>query len=314
VLEMALWALSNYCIDTSQQVALGKESLHLLIDLLLSSSPGVQLQALKCLTNLAMQRTALLKSPFFSFLSDTILLGPNRKVIDAWDGFDRIVACLDSPQPEVATQALWALSHLASVELEQLFTQNPRLVKRVCSLSVSTTATVAIKVRLLPFPTYTVLMKLFFQAYSCRLVANLINCVPKARKIALAEGIYEGWMHIITEMIEGDVAGDPLNAAILEEVMSGFTAILAKEVDVVESITTKVVQMLAKLSANPSLVVREQAAWALAHISKSDKQQPRILLSGGLEIAIKLLTGHTREQHPAVWILANLASNSSMFC
>ena len=76
-----------------------------------------------------------------------MLTGANRKVIDAWDGFGRIVNAFESKQPEVSTQALWALAQLASLEIEPLFLQYPRTIKTICQLAISDSTPGPVKAR-----------------------------------------------------------------------------------------------------------------------------------------------------------------------
>ena len=274
--ELAVWILANLsdCPSEEEQADFGQKVLVTLVPLLKApKSDTVLLHALRCLTNLATDAT-------------------NRKVIDAWFGVDLISVHLDSTVEAIQFQALWCLSHMASEQVQPSFERSTQLLKRICSLIKSGASP-----------------NLMGSAW--RLVTNLTS-TPSLRSIIISQGIFDTAQQVIVSELEEIEADQERDLSMLQEAVAFIANMIAREENMRDAVSPPLLHNFMRLIDCNSAATRAQSVWALAYMSTSDKNHPRILAEGGLEHALDLLEGEEEETHAAAWLICNLAANPEL--
>lgn len=274
VQEMGVWALANFSDSPSpeEQAMLGQRVLATLVPIVKSPKSDLLLHhALRCLTNLACDAA-------------------NRKVIDAWFGIDDISRHLDSTVEAIQIQALWCLSHLASDQLVASFERAIALVKRICALLKTRGNSHSL------------------MAAAWRFVSNLIS-VPSHRALLIQQGIFDHAQQVIVNELEEIEADQERDLSMLQEAVACVASFIAREEALRDAVSAPLLHNFIRLLACNSAATRAQAVWALAYMSVSDKNHPRILAESGLELALDMLDGEEQEQYAAAWLVCNFAGN-----
>lgn len=275
--EWGVWILANFsdAPTIEEQNELGQRILVHLVPIVKSpKSDLLLLHALRCVTNLA---------------SDSA----NRKVIDAWLGVETISKHLDANEEAIQLQALWCLSHLASEQLVPSFEHSTQLIKRICSMIKSQRSSPSV------------------MAAAWRFVANLTS-VPSIRAIITAQGIFDLAQQLIVSELAEIETDQERDLSMLQETVACVANLIAREESLKDAVSAPLLHNFLRLLGCNSAATRAQAVWALAYMSTSDKNHPRILSEGGLEYALDMLDGEEQEQYAAAWLICNFAANPEL--
>jgi hypothetical protein len=332
--EYGIWILANFsdAPTPQEQALLGQKVLVSLVPILKAPKSNLLLHhALRCLTNLATDAA-------------------NRKVIDAWFGVDLISVHLDSGVEAIQLQSLWCLSHLASEQLVPSFEKSTQLVKRICALvktrsastaSSSASATVGGVVGVPTNASSSSLSSISssstaasignatasningessnsssnvsssIMASAWRFIANLVS-VPSLRSLIIAQGVFDYAQQVIVSELDEIDTDQEHDLSMLQEAVACAASFIAREESLRDAVSSPLLHNFLRLMGCNSAATRAQAAWALAYMSTSDKNHSRILAEGGMELALDMLDGEEQEQHAAAWLICNLAANPEL--
>lgn len=271
VKELAIWILANFSDEPSKQIDIGKSSILILIDLLQNPETDTILQhTLRCVTNLCSQRA-------------------NRKVLDAWGGFEPIVTALKSENAEVQIQAIWCLSNMAAKESSELFHKRDDIIEKLLEFVQSGGE--------------------IHEQASWRCISNFA-LLKHPRKIVLNHNTFEILQNWIISEIEVCLENSDKDVSPLLEAMGCLSNLILKEESLMDKISQDVIIYLVKLLGSNFELARCQAMWCLAYISANEKSHS-LILNNGVEVIIDLLEEDDDSlKLPAVWVIANLSSNN----